>query len=157
MIEQLRPIWPLLQQISSSLGIDSNNMIADRYTEPAFLIEGKCTLTTVYRAKGNEAAVAVVMGCDAVSLRSRSGRNRLFTAFTRTKGWLRITGMEPDFATVRSEIENALSLAPVMDFKMPDPKEIGHSARFVGKGPRIQRAREELERVKVAWPRPETT
>ena len=66
-------------------GIKSNNIIADRYSEPPFIIEGKATLSTVYRAKGNEAAVVAVLGCDAVPLDTRTGRNRLFTAFTRTK------------------------------------------------------------------------
>lgn len=37
-------------------GIRSNNIIADRYSETPFTIEGKSTLSTVYRAKGNEAA-----------------------------------------------------------------------------------------------------
>ena len=91
----------------SKRGIPSNNIIADRYSEPAFLIEGKCTLTTVYRAKGNEAAVVAVLGCDAVPLSTRSGRNRLFTAFTRTKGWLRITGMRPRFAPLQAELIKA--------------------------------------------------
>lgn len=66
-----------LAEAFTERGIASNNMIADRYSEPAFLIEGKCTLSTVYKAKGNEAAVAVVFGCGAVNLRSQSGRNRL--------------------------------------------------------------------------------
>ena len=138
-----------LAELLASRGIEFNNMIADRYSEPAFLIEGKCTLSTVYRAKGNEAAVVVVLGCDAVSLRSRSGRNRLFTAFTRTKGWLRITGMEPAFTPLRREIEQALQLAPVMDFKMPDPAAIELIQRDLSeKDARIQRAREEVERLR---------
>jgi superfamily I DNA and RNA helicase len=102
----------LLAEALAQRGIHSNNIIADRYSEPAFQIEGKCTLTTVYRAKGNEAALVAVLGCDAVPLNIRSGRNRLFTAFTRTKGWLRISGMGPHFAELRDEIARALDHAP---------------------------------------------
>jgi superfamily I DNA and RNA helicase len=130
-------------------GIASNNIIADRYSEPPFLIEGKCTLTTVYRAKGNEAAVVAVLGCDAVPLKSRSGRNRLFTAFTRTKGWLRISGMGPQFTALRQEITRALELAPSMRFVMPDPRRIELIQRDLSeKDAKIQRARAELEKLK---------
>jgi superfamily I DNA and RNA helicase len=144
-----------LSKLAESLaerGIASNNMIADRYSEPAFLIEGRCTLSTVYKAKGNEAAVVAVLGCDAVNLRSRSGRNRLFTAFTRTKGWLRISGMRPRFGALHVEIKKALDLSPAMKFAMPDPAEIELIQRDLSeKDARIQRAREEVERLKDTW------
>ena len=138
-----------LGEALSDRGIKSNNIIADRYSEPAFLIEGKCTLTTVYRAKGNEAAVVAVLGCDGVPLNTRSGRNRLFTAFTRTKGWLRITGMLPRFAPLEVEVAKALSIAPLMHFRMPDLDEIETIQRDLSeKDARIQRARAEMERLK---------
>lgn len=132
-------------------GVQANNIIADRYSEPPFTIEGKCTLSTVYRAKGNEAAVVIVMGCDAIPLASRSGRNRLFTAFTRTKGWLRICGTGTNFLPLQQEIERALRTAPEMRFRMPDPKTIETIQRDLSeKDARIQRAREEMERLKDA-------
>lgn len=138
-----------LAEALSKRGILSNNIISDRYSEPAFLIEGKCTLSTVYRAKGNEAAVVAVLGCDAVPLDTRSGRNRLFTAFTRTKGWLRITGMGADFNRLHAEIDHAMKLVPVMQFRMPDPKRIELIQRDLSeRDSRIQRARAELERIK---------
>jgi superfamily I DNA and RNA helicase len=132
-------------------GIASNNIIADIYSEPPFLIEGKCTLSTVYRAKGNEAAVVAVMGCDAVPLKTRSGRNRLFTAFTRAKGWLRITGMGDGFKALKNEIDRALSYAPEMRFRMPDPRQIELIQRDLSeRDAKLQRAREEIERVRAS-------
>lgn len=137
-----------LSEELSERGIETNNIIADRYNEPAFTIDGKCTLSTVYRAKGNEAAVVAVLGCDGVPLSTRSGRNRLFTAFTRTKGWLRITGMGSDFRPLQREIHKALELAPVMQFTMPDPDEIEQIQRDLSdRDARIQRAREEVDRL----------
>lgn len=142
----------LLAEALAERKISSNNIIADRYSEPAFQIEGRCTLTTVYRAKGNEAAVVVVLGCDAIPLKTRSGRNRLFTAFTRTKGWLRITGMAPSFTPLRQEIQKALDVSPHMKFKMPDPKNIEMIQRDLAeKDAKIQRARAELDRFKDAF------
>ena len=57
-------------------------------------MDGKVTLSTVHRAKGNEAAAVIVTGIDALyPLRdSRTGRNRIFTAFTR-RTWLRVSGV----------------------------------------------------------------
>ena len=107
-----------LAEALSARQIRSNNITADRYSEAAFQIEGRCTLTTVYRAKGNEAAVVAVLGCDGVPLNTRSGRNRLFTAFTRTKGWLRITGMGSNFAPLQSELAKAVELTPLMRFML---------------------------------------
>jgi superfamily I DNA and RNA helicase len=141
-----------LSQLSAQLaamGIESNNIIADRFSEPPFLIEGKVTLSTVYRAKGNEAAVVAVLGCEAVPLKSRTGRNRLFTAFTRTKGWLRVTGLAAPFAPLREEIRRALACAPELRFTMPDLAEIDLIQRDLAeRDARLLRAREEMNRMK---------
>jgi superfamily I DNA and RNA helicase len=141
-----------LSELASALadmGISSNNIIADRFSEPPFLIEGKVTLSTVYRAKGNEAAVVAVLGCDAIPLGSRTGRNRLFTAFTRTKGWLRVTGIGAPFGRLQGEIELALRFAPELRFIMPDPREIETIQRDLAeRDARLLRAREEMNKVK---------
>jgi superfamily I DNA and RNA helicase len=137
-----------LAQALASRGIRSNNIIADRYSEPLFTLSDKVTLTTVYRAKGNEAAVVAVMGCDAVPLTSRTGRNRLFTAFTRTKGCLRITGMGKNFGPLKAEISKAESNSPHMKFVMPDLKRIETIQRDLSeKDAKIQRVRSEIERM----------
>jgi superfamily I DNA and RNA helicase len=133
----------------SERGLDSNNIIADRYSEPAFTIPGKITLSTVYRAKGNEAAVVAVLGCEAVPLNTRTGRNRLFTAFTRTKGWLRITGVQANFSRLKREIDSAIRFAPEMRFMMPDPEKIEMIQRDLSeRDSRLQRAQAEIERLK---------
>jgi superfamily I DNA and RNA helicase len=141
-----------LSQLASQLagiGIECNNIIADRFSEPPFLIEGKVTLSIVYRAKGNEAAVVAVLGCDAIPLHIRTGRNRLFTAFTRTKGWLRVTGLGAHFAILHAEIARAVERAPELHFVMPDPKEIETIQRDLAeRDSRLLRAREEMNRMK---------
>lgn len=141
-----------LSELGSQLaevGIQSNNIIADRFSEPPFMIEGKVTLSTVYRAKGNEAAVVAVLGCESVPLASRTGRNRLFTAFTRTKGWLRVTGQGESFTPLSTEIERALANAPELRFVMPNPREIETIQRDLAeRDARLLRAREEMNKVK---------
>lgn len=116
-----------LKRISEGLAkseIASNNVIADPFNEPPFTIQGKVTLSTVYRAKGNEAAVVFAVGTDAVELRSRSGRNKLFTAFTRTKAWLRVSGIGNGAVKVQKELERAQNTSPSIEFTMPNLAEI---------------------------------
>jgi len=106
------------------LDISSNNIIADPYNEPPFSILGKVTLSTVYRAKGNEAALVFAVGVDAIHTGARSGRNKLFTAFTRTKAWLRVSGMGKDAKQVIKELSSAVKHSPRLEFTMPDLNHI---------------------------------
>jgi superfamily I DNA and RNA helicase len=104
--------------------ISTNNVIADPFNEPPFSIQDKVTLSTVYRAKGNEASVVFGLGVEAVSPRSRGGRNKLFTAFTRTKAWLRASGIGAGATRIFDELDAALEKSPTIEFIMPDPAEI---------------------------------
>lgn len=127
--------------------ISSNNVIADPYNEPPFSIAGKVTLATVYRAKGNEAAAVVAAGVDAVETKTRSGRNRLFTAFTRSKAWLRVSGIGEPASRIFKEIDRALELAPEIRFVMRSLPEIDMIQRGLSrKQAKAKAAREEFFR-----------
>lgn len=130
--------------------IPCNNIINDPYSEPAFRIEGMVTLSTVYRAKGNEAAVVIVLGSDAAILETRTGRNKLFVAFTRTKGWLRIFGCQAKtFVSLSQEIEIALTMSPRITFTMPDMTSLNTIQRGLEeKHARIIEAKRRVERMK---------
>lgn len=115
-----RNYFTTLSQRLAQRGVSTNNIIADPYSEPPFSIPEKITLSTVYRAKGNEAAVVFVLGVDAVPLKTRSGRNKLFTALTRTKAWIRVSGVGDSAQDVCSEITSAMKNFPRITFTMPD-------------------------------------
>ena len=100
--------------------IASNNIIADPYNEPPFTISGKVSLSTVYRAKGNEAAVVFAVGVNSIETRTRGGRNKVFTAFTRTKAWLQVSGLGEPAQRFFEELATAWGKAPDMQFVMPD-------------------------------------
>ncbi len=74
--------------------IDSFNVMDRNYVK-GFCKEGKVTLSSVFKAKGNEAAMVFVCGCDIFEIYKdeRHMRNTIFTAFTRAKVWLRISGI----------------------------------------------------------------
>ena len=111
-------------QISAVLaqkGISSNNVLENTYSTD-FFVEGSVTLSTVYKAKGNEAAMVYVIGTDTFSFEkdSRTARNKLFTAFTRSKAWLIITGTGHQTRILVEEISAALGEMPNLKFTYPD-------------------------------------
>lgn len=127
----------------SELGISSNNVIADPYNEPPFTISGKVTLSTVYRAKGNEAAAVIAIGIDAVDTKIRDGRNKIFTAFTRSKSWLRVSGVGASATAILRELEEARKNSPKMAFTMPDLAHIDTIQRGFSKKQAAARAARE--------------
>lgn len=56
-------------------------------------------MATVNKAKGNEKGVVYICGTDYIFSTPNNVvlRDILFTAMTRTKGWLTITGCQKDF------------------------------------------------------------
>lgn len=73
-------------------GVDT---VADVFFQPDF---ESVTFTGIYRAKGNEAGMVYVINaqdCDGAGVGLSTLRNRLFTAITRSKGWVRVVGYGP--------------------------------------------------------------
>lgn len=95
-----------LERLLSEKNISTYNVL-DRSYIKGFNREGSVTLSSVFKAKGNEAAMVFVCGCDAFERRKdeRKMRNMLFTAFTRAKVWLRISGTgENSLQQIKKEI-----------------------------------------------------
>lgn len=136
----------------SLAGLASNNVIADPYNEPPFTLSGKVTLSTVYRAKGNEAAAVIAVGLDAVETRVRAGRNKIFTAFTRSKAWLRVSGIGQAAAQTLKELKTAVENSPHIIFSMPDLNEIDTIQRGFSKKQAAARAAREqyLRKLRAA-------
>ena len=115
-----RGYFSRLSEMLAFEGMSSNNVIADPYNEPPFVVSGKVTLSTVYRAKGNEAAAVIAIGIDALDVRLRDGRNKIFTAFTRSKAWLRVSGIVPGASPIIKELRVAIKNSPRILFTMPN-------------------------------------
>lgn len=110
----------------SNIGIKSNNVLLNPYNSIAFIKKDFVTLSTIHRAKGNEAAAVLVLGIDALyyTRDSRFSRNKIFTAFTRAKAWLRVSGVASAARYFFEEIERAKSKFPNLEFVQHDPDEI---------------------------------
>lgn len=61
-----------------------------------FIVKDNVTLSTINKAKGNEVGMVYIVGVDAVFNNKDYiiNRNQLFTAITRSKGWVRMTGYQ---------------------------------------------------------------
>lgn len=128
-------------------GIRVNNVLADPYTNPAFLREKHVTLSTVYRAKGNEAHVVYAIGIDVLypSRQVLFTRNKLFTAFTRAKAWLKVSGVGKGAEALMREIASAKSQVPRLRFTYPDTSQLVVLQRnLTDRASKLQRMREQM-------------
>ncbi|EPB6722209.1 DEAD/DEAH box helicase [Vibrio fluvialis] len=109
-----------LDIVLNNRGITTNNTHANKYSINDFHVKGRVTLSTIHKAKGNEAYSVYLIGCDAVchNLNVRN-RNLLFTAMTRTKGWLRLTAYRAAADELFHELETALQHCPNIVFNYP--------------------------------------
>ena len=79
--------------------IKSFNLLNTNGGNLSFTREKCVTLTTVNKAKGNEKGAVYICGADYIFMNPNNVvlRDMLFTAMTRTKGWLAISGCSDDF------------------------------------------------------------
>jgi superfamily I DNA and RNA helicase len=94
---------------------------ADTYAEP-----GRVTISSVFRAKGNEAYIVYILGFEELYnyVDAIENRNRAFTAISRSKAWIRITGTGPKMQRAKQEVERILNDIPRFTFTFPDMKRI---------------------------------
>ncbi len=116
----------LLAAYLGESGIGTNNMQSDSFGLRDFHLEECVTLSSVYKAKGNEAYIVYVMGVDALFTADTNVRERniLFTAMTRAKGWIRVSGIGEWAQACKNEIDEALSNFPNLAFTYPSKAEL---------------------------------
>jgi superfamily I DNA and RNA helicase len=86
------------------------------------------TFTGIYRAKGNEAGMVYVINaqdCNGSGVGLASLRNRLFTAITRSKAWVRVIGHGPRMQGLIDEFESLKAHGFVLDFDYPNDDLLG--------------------------------
>ena len=110
----------------AALGIQTHNVHADSYGINDFNKDDFVTLSTVHKAKGNESYMVYIVGSDALftTLSGVKDRNMIFTALTRAKGWVRVSGIGEAAKQCKLEIETALGHFPNLCFRYPGEQEI---------------------------------
>ena len=84
------------------------------------------TFTGIHRAKGNEAAMVYIINAESgltTTSNLASVRNRLFTAITRSKAWVRISGIGKDLKELEHEYQRLLSNRFQLRFRYPTAEE----------------------------------
>lgn len=101
-----REVGPARQQL---FAVDINSELAGVSTSADIFSKAGCvTFTGIFRAKGNEAGMVYIMNAqDCASGWDKTAtalnRNRLFTAITRSKAWVRILGTGPNMDLLMQE------------------------------------------------------
>lgn len=105
--------------------IDSH-IVGVTSSRDGFLIEGQVAISGPYRAKGNEAPVVYVMDADfcAAGAELIKKRNILFTAITRSRGWVRVCGCGDGMNLLLGEFRRLVSKDFKLDFTIPTAEEL---------------------------------
>jgi len=103
-------------------GVDTDGDVFFRTDTPSV------TFTSIYRAKGNEAGMVYVINaqdCNGTGTGLASLRNRLFTAITRSKAWVRVIGHGAKMQELIDEFSALKQRGFVLDFRYPDDDLLG--------------------------------
>lgn len=125
--------------------LNINSHLAGVTTSPdEFFQDNSITITSVFRAKGNEASMVYVMdgqncGTNYSSLKSR---NILFTAMTRSKAWVRVTGYGEAMESLCSEYKQIKDNDFKLRFVYPN-KELRNKLTIINR----DKSNEEQKRI----------
>ncbi|MCG7406585.1 ATP-binding domain-containing protein [Paenibacillus sp. ACRRX] len=102
-----------------------NSHLAGAANPDMFVEEDSVTFTGIYRAKGNEAGMVYVINAQNChsGLELSKKRNILFTAITRSKGWVRISGFGDGMEALSKEYEKAKVNNFLLEFKYPTEEQ----------------------------------
>ncbi len=84
------------------------------------------TFTGIYRAKGNEAAMVYIIHadeCNASAWNLATLRNRLFTAITRSKAWVRVLGIGKEMQSLIKEFDAVKRADFELNFRYPSSEQ----------------------------------
>ncbi len=116
---------PRLMRELGRLNIISHLVGVTSSTDSVFRSDS-IAIAHIYRAKGNEAPMVYALDSQyaAPDFNAVSRRNTLFTAITRSRGWVRIAGWGPGMASVAAEARTVIDNMFRLEFKVPTNQEL---------------------------------
>ncbi len=112
---------------SKLLRREINSHLAGVTTSPdLFFKEDSIAFTGIYRAKGNEAAMVYVINSEYAfgGTELIKKRNMLFSAITRSKAWVRVTGCGQKMTDLTTEFEKIKTSGFKLSFPYPSKEEM---------------------------------
>lgn len=86
---------------------------------------GQITITTPFRAKGNEANIVFLINAHLVANdHTPKTRNSFFVSLTRSRGWCYVVGMGEGIVKLNNEIKQVLAHFPRFEFISPRKSEV---------------------------------
>jgi superfamily I DNA and RNA helicase len=111
------------------LDMGINSHLAGVDTDPDIFFKpetASVTFTGIYRAKGNEAGMVYIVNaqdCHSAAWNLARIRNRLFTAITRSKAWIRVLGVGDGMQRLTQEYERLKERNFELCFKYPTKEQ----------------------------------
>lgn len=111
-------------------GLPSHLVGVNNSTDEVF-IRGSIAVAHIFRAKGNEAPMVYVVDSQyaGAPFSEVSRRNTIFTAITRSKGWVRICGWGPAMAGIAAEVTKVQDADFKLRFTIPTEAELTEMRR----------------------------
>lgn len=115
----------LLKQFLFDEGVDSH-IVGVTSSKDSFFINGKVAISGPFRAKGNEAPVIYVLDAEycAAGIELIKKRNILFTAITRSRGWVRVMGVGSAMQIMMNEYDCVRRSGYKLNFSIPDKSQL---------------------------------
>ncbi|MBW9093040.1 DEAD/DEAH box helicase [Microbacterium jejuense] len=111
-------------------GLPSHLVGVNNSTDEVF-IRGSIAVAHIFRAKGNEAPMVYVVDSQyaGAPFSEVSRRNTIFTAITRSKGWVRVCGWGPAMAGIAGEVTQVQQADFKLRFTIPSAAELAEMRR----------------------------
>lgn len=152
---------PHLRRHLSRRGIRSHLVGVNTSVDEVFQPDS-VAIAHIYRAKGNEAPMVYAVDSQHAAGRFNAvtRRNSLFTAITRSRAWVRITGWGEQMDSIRQEVETVFSNDFKLEFTIPTGSELAtlrhlHRDRPEGVEESLRKATEGLSVFLEAYDRGE--
>ncbi|GGH41082.1 hypothetical protein GCM10007423_36650 [Dyadobacter endophyticus] len=113
----------------------------DSFKEPGFV-----TLSTAFRAKGNEANVVFIINTQRVinDLTARM-RNAIFVSITRSRGWCYLSGNGRGTDELEEEITQIVKDSPAFKFIFPNEAQIQRKLVIIQSTKNVEKADKEID------------
>jgi len=107
-------------------GVSCFNLLKVSSSNKYFKVQDHITLSTIYNAKGNETGKVYIVGIDSVFQEKDdiTERNKIFTALTRSLGWVTLTGVGDSIDHCINEINMLRDNDYKLTFKQPSEKDV---------------------------------
>lgn len=134
---------PQFEFIRQQLDIRRIKAITPGFVEStdAFKEKGFVTLSTPFRAKGNEANIVFIVNSQQViNDATFRMRNAIFVAITRSRGWCYIYSHGTGVKELQTEVNKLLSDYPKFDFVFPSEAEIKRKLTIINSHKDVEKA-----------------